>query len=78
MSQLNLCCIDVNKSLRHLYIITIKFIASLETNKFVNSNCEKILKIISYITNFVILKFVPSIVIEILICYVNFCVSVSK
>jgi len=41
MSQLNLCWIDVNKSLRHLYIITIKFIASLETNKFVNLNCKK-------------------------------------
>ena len=43
-----------------------------------NSNCEKNIKIISYITNSVILKFVPSIDPEIFFLYINICVPNSN
>jgi len=76
--QLNLCWIDVSKGLRRLYIFTIKVIESLEKSKFVNSICENNIKIISYIKNFVILKFVPAIATEILVRYINFFVPHSK
>jgi hypothetical protein len=78
MSQLNLYWIDANKGLRHMYIITIQVIASLETNWISEFKFEKNIKIMSYITNVVIIKFVAAVATEILISYVNVCIPHSK